>query len=138
MSQQNHEARELALKFLYQCETDRMFYFSQGHFRDFARYLDKTGGVVERAGVLCEIVFASQNEIDKQIESVAEHWPLHRMAITDRLTLRLAAAEILEDKTPVKVILNEAIELAKRYGTQNSARFVNGLLDSMVKDKLEN
>ena len=133
MSQTSHEARELALKFLYQCETDRIFYFSQGHYRDFIHYLEKSGPAVDRAAVLCERVFSEQSGIDERISSVTEKWPLHRMAIMDRLTLRLAVAELLEGVTPVKVVLNEAIELAKRYGTQDSARFVNGLLDTLVK-----
>lgn len=72
-------------------------------------------------------------EIDAQIERIAENWSIKRMASTDRNVLRLGAFEIQYGDTPFKVAVNEAVELAKRFGSANSAQFVNGILDKMKK-----
>ncbi|OGW80714.1 MAG: transcription antitermination factor NusB [Omnitrophica bacterium RIFCSPHIGHO2_02_FULL_51_18] len=72
--------------------------------------------------------------IDKMIERFAEHWELKRMAYVDRNILRLAAYEMMFiDEIPVKVAINEAVELAKRYGEADSSKFVNGILDKIAK-----
>jgi N utilization substance protein B len=72
--------------------------------------------------------------IDRRIERTAANWDLHRMAATDRNILRLGAYEILFSDTPDRVAINEAVELAKRYGTAQSAQFVNGILDRLMHD----
>ena len=66
------------------------------------------------------------------LQSRASNWSLERMAATDRNILRLAAFEILYTETPGRVVINEAVELAKRYGTGQSAQFVNGVLDGLL------
>lgn len=72
--------------------------------------------------------------IDATIEKFAEHWDLKRMAIVDRNILRLASYEMLFlNEIPVKVAINEAVELAKRYGESDSSKFVNGILDKIAK-----
>ena len=72
--------------------------------------------------------------IDPVIERCAENWEMGRMACVDRNILRLGAYEILHiDEIPVKVAINEAVELAKRYGEQDSSKFVNGILDRIAK-----
>ncbi len=76
-----------------------------------------------------------QSEIDRQLEMTAQNWKLSRMPTTDRNVLRLGAFEVLFTQTPDRVAINEAIELAKRYGTQNSAQFVNGILDRLMNNK---
>ncbi len=73
-------------------------------------------------------------EIDKTIEKYTEHWEMKRMAYVDRNILRLSAYEIIFlDDIPVKVAINEAVELAKRYGEDDSSKFVNGILDRIAK-----
>ncbi len=73
-------------------------------------------------------------KIDPMIERYAENWSMERMAYVDRNILRLAAYEILYcDDIPVKVAINEAVELAKRYGESDSSKFVNGILDHIAK-----
>ena len=73
-------------------------------------------------------------QIDPTIERFAENWEMTRMACVDRNILRLATYEILHvDDIPVKVAINEAVELAKRYGEQDSSKFVNGILDRIAK-----
>ena len=73
--------------------------------------------------------------VDQQLGETARNWKLSRMAATDRNVLRLGAYEILFGETPDRVAINEAIELAKRYGTNNSSQFVNGVLDRLMSNK---
>jgi N utilization substance protein B len=71
-------------------------------------------------------------ELDRRIGEAAEHWRIERMAVVDRNVLRLAAYELLHCRDiPPKVAINEAIELGKRYSTQNSGAFINGILDKI-------
>ncbi|NOY91074.1 MAG: transcription antitermination factor NusB [Deltaproteobacteria bacterium] len=73
--------------------------------------------------------------IDGMIREVSHHWRLERMARVDRNVLRLATAELLDmDDVPRRVTLNEAVELAKRFGSEGSAGFVNGILDRIASD----
>ena len=72
--------------------------------------------------------------IDQTIEKFTEHWEIKRMAYVDRNILRLATYEMMFiDEIPVKVAINEAVELAKRYGEADSSKFVNGILDKIAK-----
>ena len=74
-------------------------------------------------------------EIDRLIQCHAEHWRLGRMAIVDRNVLRLAIQEFLfEKETPRTVVINEAIEIARRFSTEESTQFINGLLDGIRKE----
>ncbi|WP_437204833.1 transcription antitermination factor NusB [Planctomicrobium sp. SH664] len=77
-------------------------------------------------------VMEHRAELDERIQSVAENWKLSRMAATDRAVLRLGAFELLKTTTPVGVVIDEAIELAKKFGSSQSSQFVNGLLDRLV------
>ena len=73
-------------------------------------------------------------EVDEMIRSAAQHWELDRMAATDRSVLRIAIAELIgRPGTPVRVVLDEAIEIARRYGGEESGRFVNGVLDRAAR-----
>lgn len=81
---------------------------------------------------LCRRVAESQQQIDALITRAVEKWDLNRIAVLDHVILRLAIAELLFfDDIPFKVTINEAIELAKRYSTDQSGRFVNGVLDAI-------
>lgn len=74
-------------------------------------------------------------EIDRALDEAAEHWSLERMAALDREVLRLALGELWYDpRVPVEVAINEAVELAKKYGTEDSGRFVNGVLSRFAAD----
>ena len=80
-------------------------------------------------------VTARLDEIDRLIQAHAKNWRLERMAAVDRNVLRLAVFELLSGgKSPDSAIINEAIELARRFSTQDSAQFVNGILDGILKD----
>ena len=77
----------------------------------------------------------NQEELDALLAAKAEHWSVHRMPATDRNLLRLGAYEIRYSDTPDRVAINEAVELAKRYGTANSPQFINGILDKLIERK---
>jgi transcription antitermination protein NusB len=78
---------------------------------------------------------ATREEADRRIAAASVSWPLERMAVLDRLTLRLAVAELLDpDGPPVAVVIDEAVELVKEYSTDESGRFVNGILSTIAAD----
>lgn len=83
---------------------------------------------------LVQGVLAKAPELDALLKQFAEHWSVERMAVVDRNVLRCALYELLYlDDIPAKVTINEAIEIAKRYGSEESGAFVNGILDRIVK-----
>ena len=94
--------------------------------------------VREFANQLFHGTLSRLKEIDKAIQQHTKNWRLSRMAAVDRNILRLAAFELISDcKTPGTVVINEALEIAKKYSTHESAQFVNGVLDS-IKNNLTN
>jgi N utilization substance protein B len=127
-------ARELALQFLYMLEARGNEAFDE--LESFIDHHVKGGEAPGRADVaayaaeICRGVHAHRAEIDAWIEAIAENWRLARMAAVDRNVLRLATWELLhQSEIPYKVVINEAIELAKRYSTAQSGAFTNGILD---------
>jgi N utilization substance protein B len=88
--------------------------------------------LIEFARDLVAGVRRNRPEMDVLIEKVAENWSLKRMAATDRNILRLGAYEVLHTETPPRVSIDEAVELAKRFGSDQSAQFVNGILDKLM------
>ncbi|QEF98593.1 hypothetical protein Mal15_26460 [Stieleria maiorica] len=79
-----------------------------------------------------------RQEVDRHLARLAKGWALGRMAVTDRNVMRMAAYEILFSETPGRVAVNEAVVLIKRYGDKNSPRFVNGILDRLLKEHESN
>jgi N utilization substance protein B len=77
-------------------------------------------------------VLRNRHELDALLESKADNWSLGRMAATDRNVLRLGAFEIRYADTPDRVAIDEAVELAKRFGSAQSSQFVNGILDKLI------
>jgi N utilization substance protein B len=73
-------------------------------------------------------------EIDERIKSRAEHWRISRMAVVDRNVLRLAVYEFLHEQTPRTVVINEALEIARRFSTFEATQFINGILDAIKRD----
>ena len=93
--------------------------------------MEKTG--VEFASRLIQGVIQHQDEMDTLIAKYAPEWPLDQMAVIDRNILRIAIFEFLiEAETPVKVAINEAVELAKTYGSDSAPRFINGVLGTLA------
>lgn len=92
-----------------------------------------TAGERAKAYTLAVAAFERRAEADRELESLAPGWPAGRQPAVDRAILRLAWHEITEGRTPPKVAVNEAVELAKSYGTDRSPAFVNGVLDKVLK-----
>lgn len=77
-------------------------------------------------------VMECRAELDERIQAIADNWKLYRMAATDRNCLRIGAFELLHTDTPHGVVIDEALELAKKFGSAQSSQFVNGILDQLV------
>lgn len=77
----------------------------------------------------------NRRDLDERLQTVTENWALDRMAAVDRNVLRLGAYELLHTDTPPSVVIDEAVELAKSFGTENSGAFVNGILDSLLRQE---
>ena len=122
--------RALALKVLYEVD-------SVGHDmgETLTRFLAEEELSEENAAYARELVngvVQNREKIDRNIKSFAPAWPVEQIPVVDRNILRLAIFEILFDnKVPVKVAINEAVELAKTFGSDNSSKFVNGVLGSV-------
>lgn len=127
-------AREIVLQVLYQDDlnTDQP---EDIRLRFMNARLNQDRSLVEFAEDLLAGVRRHRDAVDQQLEEIARNWKLSRMAATDRNVLRLGAYEILFTETPNRVVVNEAIELAKRYGTNNSSQFVNGVLDRLMNNQ---
>ncbi len=82
---------------------------------------------------IVNVVVADGAKIDKELEAVTTNWRLERLGAIDRAVLRLAAAELMTGETPPKVVIQEAVRLAERYGSVQSARFVNGIIDAVAR-----
>ena len=113
----------------------RAFWAHLGASEELEAASDELAAVAEFANGLVRGVDHHRARIDETIRRVSHHWRLERMTRVDRNILRLATFELLElADVPRRVTLNEAIELAKRFGSEGSAGFVNGVLDRIAGD----
>ena len=85
------------------------------------------------AGLLVREVSQHGKALDTELAEVTTNWRLDRLGVIDRCVLRLAAAELHRGETPPRVVIQEAVHLAERYGTVRSAKFVNGVLDALAR-----
>ena len=132
-------AREVALQLLFQKDQNPKS-VARAAVEQFAR--DRLLDDAELAAYclsLVDGVTRHQAEIDPKISAVAENWRLTRMLPVDRNVLRLGAFELLFDpeKQPIPVVIDEAIELARRYGSTDSPKFVNGILDKLAQSRTD-
>jgi transcription antitermination protein NusB len=123
-------ARQAALQVLFQLDVGRLSLEDALASVAAPDWLPDDWALVE---TLSRGTQANLAQIDTVIARVAEHWTIERMAAVDRNILRMAIFELQHTATPVRVIINEAVELAKRYSTEDSGRFVNGLLGNAVR-----
>lgn len=160
MAGKRHTAREMAIQMLYQHDLGGSTLPQVFHHFDPGSYLaaedDEPASDKQPAGraedpekarrradeafaharVLVEGAAAHREEIDALIRGQADNWRLERMPAVDRNILRLAVYELLhQPDVPKLVVLDEAIELAKKYGSEQSGRFINGLLDGLLKQR---
>jgi N utilization substance protein B len=130
-----HRAREAAVQMLYQWEVGRA---AIGDVTETFWTQSPAAGaptaepLQEFAMSLATGVAGSVAELDPMIGEAAEHWRVERMNVLDRLILRLAVYEFLhQHDTPAKVVINEALELARTFSTDEAVRFINGILDAV-------
>jgi N utilization substance protein B len=126
------KSREFAFQMLFQWEMRRESpaVIEKG----FWRGMKAAASTREFANQLLEGAVARAVEIDKLVERHAKGWTLERMAAMDRAILRLAVGELRSTGTPPKVVINEAVELAKKFSSEDSAAFINGILDAILKE----
>ncbi len=130
------KAREFALQILFQREFDK-----SKELRDiiaqFVQNFDVDTDVGKMGSKIVNGTMENLDEIDSKLSGVSRNWSTSRMAFVDLNILRIASFEILylEADTPFKVAIDEAIELAKKYGSTESASFINGILDQLAKQK---
>ncbi len=128
-----HQSRELALQILFQIE-----FAPQIEYAEFLEVFEQSFSqdVIDYADLLINGVKSNAEKIDALIQGVSSHWKISRMAIVDRNILRMAAFEmrVMPDALKPNIVINEAVELAKKYGTAESSSFVNGLLDQLARE----
>jgi transcription antitermination protein NusB len=127
--------RECALQMMYELDVGK--HSKDEILRTYWRMNERPKNVRDFAELLFEGTLLRLKEIDKVIQQHAKNWRLVRMAVVDRNVLRLAVFEFLSGgTTPKTVVINEALEIAKKFSTNESAQFVNGILDS-IKNELK-
>ncbi len=127
------QARELALKLLYALDVARPD-SEADEVRDVLEVERAEYGVTQLARELATGVRERQADLDKAIQEAATNWQISRMPYVDRAILRMGAFELLHMfDVPPKVTINEAVELAKKYSTERSGAFVNGVLDKVFQ-----
>lgn len=140
MASNRHLGRIIALQTLYEEEfrlecNDKAFKLKDVLDRNIHRYAEM---VDDRAFVesLVNGVDAKKAELDALLQPIAPEWPIDQIARMDRLVLRIGAYELVHDAdVPPKVVINEAVELAKAFGGENSSKFVNGVLGTLLRQR---
>ena len=135
MKRERRRLRTLIIQALYEIDT-----VDHPPQEVIARYLEQNDNLsddgLEFLKCFVEGVLSITPELDSVIATFAPEWPVDQLAILDRNILRMALWEIvLYDETPLKVAINEAVELAKRFGSDSSARFVNGVLGTLAEQE---
>ena len=126
-------ARELALKFLYQAE-----YNSESPDSELVAFCERANvsqEVQNFTQALIKKFLLHEKEVDELLKKISAHWAPDRMAVIDKNIIRLGICELLFDSTtPPKVVINESVEIAKKFGTEESPDFINGILDKILKN----
>ena len=129
------KARRALLQVLYEVD-------ASGHaLDDSLRWVLEQARLDQPSGAfVCQLarkVIAHRTELDQEIQRYASNWPVEQLPVIDRNILRIAIYEVeLAQETPAKVAINEAVELAKHFGSEGSRRFVNGVLGTLVAEAL--
>lgn len=140
MSANRHLGRIIALQTLYEQDfrrdcADKTFDLTKVLARNVGRYKD----MVEDQDFINRLVHGVDKrttELDELLQPIAPDWPMSQIARMDRVVLRMGAFELIYEKdTPPKVVINEAVELAKGFGGENSSKFINGVLGTLLKQR---
>lgn len=135
MSLDRHQARILAMQLLAQMDAQ-----GDSFLDEFDAFLDKSELAPARAtrtyaADLARRSWSQRQKQDERIRGVARHWSLERMSPVDRNVIRLALVELEAGTVPARVVIAEAIEISREYGSAESPRFVNGVLDALYRQQ---
>lgn len=142
MASNRHLGRIIALQTLYEQDMrleadDKAFDLESVLARNIERYKDMIDDV-DFINQLVKGVSKQAAELDAKLQPVAPEWPIDQIARMDRLVLRIGLYELQHDKeVPPKVVINEAVELAKAFGGENSSKFINGVLGTLLRQQDE-
>jgi transcription antitermination protein NusB len=142
MASNRHLGRIIALQTLYEEEFrheagDSAFDLEEVLARNIARYQEMVDDV-DFIRALVAGVLKTAPELDVVLQPIAPEWPIDQIARMDRLILRIGLYELLYEKdVPPKVVINEAVELAKAFGGENSSKFINGVLGTVLRQRTE-
>ena len=126
--------REILMQLFFQAEAQKDM--TDEAASDYINGNIKGGGNKEYAAAVYSAFTENKKDIDTELNKCSKHWAVDRMAKIDLAILRVAATEILfEEETPDAVAANEAVDLAKKFGTEKSPAFVNGVLGKLIKNK---
>lgn len=140
MASNRHLGRIIALQTLYELDFrreagDKAFSLDEILERNVSRY-QKQVEDVDFILALVKGVSDQESELDAQLQPIAPEWPIDQIARMDRVVLRIGLYELLHnDDIPPKVVINEAVELAKSFGGENSSKFINGVLGTVMRQK---
>ena len=131
---QYKSARRFAVQFIYQCEITNQFFFQENSFTTFLSQFSVSVELNQFLRTVVKFTLNNLATIDADIEEQSKNWKLSRMAKVDLAILRVCSAELLcRPEIKKEMIIADAAEIGKEYGTSNSSAFVNGLLDAVVK-----
>lgn len=143
MASNRHLGRIIALQTLYEEEfrveaQDKSFDLDEVISRNISRYEE----LVEDTDFIYALIYGvvkNKEQLDKQLQPVAPEWPIDQIARMDRIVLRIGLYELNNElDVPPKVVINESVELAKAFGAENSSKFINGVLGTLLRQKEEN
>lgn len=124
--------REFAMQLLYSVEIGKEAFATA--LKAMANDPELPADAKEYGAILARQVLEHQDDIDAKIKSTSSHWDIERIAVVDRLIISCAAAELMYfPDIPTGVAINEAVDIAKKFSTGESSRFVNGVLDAIAK-----
>ena len=125
------QSREFIVQFLYQTDMNKDEIIDEC-LSEFWKKVEAPADIVEFSSKMIGLVFKNKDEIDAYIKKATTNWDLKRIAVVDRNILRLGIGELLyADDIPPVVSINEAVDIAKKFGTEESGKFVNGILDQI-------
>lgn len=137
MNYERSQSRRIALQGLYQLDVQGADLIVNGGLAEFIAETTEDPKIRELAYFMAKSAWLFHETADQWLGRLAEKWPVYRMATVDRNILRLAAWELTNyTSTPPKVVLDEAINMAKEFSTADSPSFINGILDTLLKEHL--
>ncbi len=139
------KGREIAVQTVYSLdfnESDNYLGMLEwiGKYSEYLEYIaenasiEPTSSIYEFADTLIQTVLRNIDNVDQAIKDKATNWSFERIAAMDKNIMRIAVAELLFTDTPAPIIINEAIEIAKKFSSENSGKFINGILNTIAKE----